>query len=132
MADTEKRVLLVEDDEVLSNILSTHFRNNRIECTVAATGEGALLQLGSGAFDLVLLDISLPGMDGFEVLSAMKRDPKTAGIPVIIVSNFSQEKDIAWGKELGAEKFLSKVSVVPADIVSIARETLAAHQNLPH
>lgn len=119
------RVLLVEDDGVLADLLSTQFRNQGIECVVAATGEDALKFLETDQnFGVILLDLSLPGTDGFEVLSRIKKDPLVAAIPVIIVSNFGMENDIAWGKKLGAASFVSKVSMVPAEIVSLARETI--------
>lgn len=120
------RVLLVEDDVVLSTLLSSQFSNQDVQCVVAATGEEALGLLKEDQnFGVILLDISLPGTDGFEVLAAIKKDPKVAPIPVIVVSNFSQEKDIAWGKKLGAAQFVSKVSMVPVEIVTLALETIS-------
>jgi CheY-like chemotaxis protein len=124
MAEEPKlRVLLVEDDAVLSKLLYTRFLHEGLECIVAETGEDALkfLQIDQ-SYNAILLDISLPGMDGFEVLSNIKRNPLTASIPVIIVSNFSQEKDIEQGKKLGAARYVSKVSVVPSDLVSMVLE----------
>ncbi len=120
------RVLLIEDDAVLAGLLSAQFHHEGLECVVATSGEEALERLArDAAINAILLDISLPGIDGFEVLSDIKHNPRTASIPVIIISNFSQDKDIAWGKQLGAERFISKISVVPADIVSITREVIA-------
>lgn len=117
------RVLLVEDDTVLSKLLYTQFLHQEMECIMAETGEDALkfLKIDQN-FSVILLDIALPGMDGFEVLSTIKADPLMASIPVVIVSNFSQEKDITWGKKLGAVRFVAKVSVTPADLVAIVRE----------
>ena len=117
------RVLLVEDDTVLSNLLFKQFEHQGVECVVAGSAEDGLQFLKTDQnYSVILLDISLPGMDGFEMLSMVKKDPAVAAIPVVIVSNFSQEKDIEWGKKLGAVKFMSKVSVVPADIVAAALE----------
>ncbi len=76
----------------------------------------------SGDIDLILLDISLPDIDGFEVLQRLASFQEVAHIPVVIVSNFSQEKDIAWGKKFGVKQFLNKASVTPVEIVDIASE----------
>ena len=118
----KERVLLVEDDTILANLLTIQFQHHHMECVVASSGEDALQFLKVDRdFCVILLDLSLPGMDGFEVLSNIKNEPQTASIPVVIVSNFGQEKDIAWGEKLGAQKFINKVSAVPGDIVDAAR-----------
>ncbi len=131
MQDQRPRILLVEDDTILANLLVTQFQNDGIECLAVVTGEDALKYLGNDHnIDLIFLDISLPGIDGFEVLSHLKNDAALAPIPVVIISNFSQEKDIAWGKKLGAVRFVSKISVVPADIVAIAWEYIGKHDSV--
>jgi CheY-like chemotaxis protein len=61
-------------------------------------------------------------MDGFEVLKIIKGTPGLADIPVIITSNFGQQKDIEWGKKLGAKQFIEKVNMVPADLVDLVRQ----------
>ena len=125
---TTIRVLLIEDDTVLANLLFTQFQHQDIECVIVNSGEDALQILKTDHnFNTILLDISLPGIDGFEVLSNIKKESALAAIPVVIVSNFSTEKDMAWGKQLGAARFVSKISVVPSDIVAIARETAGAN-----
>jgi CheY-like chemotaxis protein len=125
MAMDAERVLLVEDDEVLASLLATQFQNRGVACTVAISGEDALRILETDPnFGIILLDIQLPGKDGFEVLSTIKQDSRIAAIPVIIVSNFSQEADIVWGKKLGATHFVGKASMVPGEIISLAVDTM--------
>ena len=116
------RVLLVEDDPELSKLYSRALQIEDIPFEHAPSGEEALEILKKKELpDIILLDISLPGIDGFEVLKRLKVIPLLAEIPVVIMSNFSRPEDIEWGKKLGAKKFIEKVSLLPADIVDIAR-----------
>ncbi|MES2007019.1 MAG: response regulator [Patescibacteria group bacterium] len=123
MADTQNpTVLLVEDDETLARLYMRQFEMDNISCTHAADGKSALDLLKIVRPSVILLDISLPDTDGFEILKVIKADPNVAQIPVIIMSNFSRPEDIEWGKKLGAKKFVEKVSLVPADVVDLVRE----------
>jgi len=115
MAD-KKIILIVEDDKLLSDLLLRKLGNS-YEVSHATTGEDALKMLKDEKPALVLLDILLPGMDGFEVLRSIKGSPTTKDVPVVILSNLGQESDIKKGKELGAEKFLVKVTLTLDDIV---------------
>ena len=118
--DRKPCVVLIEDDDVLADLLVKRLTLQSIDSVHYANGSDAV----SGIpllphVDLILLDISLPDMDGFEVLKKLTPFQTTAQIPVIIVSNFSQEADIAWGKKLGVKQFINKVSVSPIEIVDI-------------
>ena len=119
VADVQrKKVLVVEDDTLLSSLLSRKL-SETYEILYAPTGEAALDILSKSAPDLILLDVVLPGMDGFEVLRRIKADPKTAGIHVVILSNLSQDEDIAKGKQLGADQYVVKVSLTLDEIVQM-------------
>ena len=72
-----------------------------------------------------MLDIILSGLDGFEILSKIKNNPKTKHIPVILLSNLGQASDIEKGKNLGAARFMVKATVTPNDIVDQIKEVLA-------
>lgn len=113
-----KKVLVVEDDTLLSSLLSRKL-SETYELLYAPTGEAALDILSKDIPDLVLLDVVLPGMDGFEVLRRIKADPKTAGVHVVILSNLSQDEDIAKGKQLGADQYVVKVSLTLDEIVQM-------------
>ena len=114
-------VLFVEDDEVLVKMYARQFEMEGVPSTHAKDGKSALDLLKIIKPGVILLDISLPDMDGFEVLKQIKSNPHIANIPVIIMSNFSRPEDIEWGKKLGAQKFVEKASLVPADIVDLIR-----------
>ena len=86
--------------------------------SVANTGDEALRKVKTELPDLVLLDLILPGKDGFMVLEEIKSDPKTKKIPVVILSNLGQESDIKRGKELGAIDYLVKSDIGLMDLVA--------------
>ena len=118
-ADTQrKKVLVVEDDTLLSSLLSRKL-SETYEILYTPTGEAALDILSKDIPNLILLDVVLPGMDGFEVLRRIKADPKTAGVHVVILSNLSQDEDIAKGKQLGADQYVVKVSLTLDEIVQM-------------
>ena len=121
MANLPVRVLLVEDDRIFAELLTKQFKHRDAEVIHAATGKQALDYLKSdGKFDVMLLDLSLPDIDGFSVLESMQNVPTQKLIPVVVISNFAQEKDIEWGQKLGVKQFVKKVSVMPIEIVDIA------------
>ena len=119
-------VVIIEDDDMLADFLVQRLTIENFDCTRYATGKSALVGMRAAPdASLILLDISLPDIDGFEVLTQIKKDARLAHTPVIITSNFSQEKDIAWGKQLGIERFLNKASLVPSEIVDIVTDVIA-------
>lgn len=104
-----KKILIVEDEEALSNALRLKLSSVGFEVTVAADGQEGI-ELGSNnPFDLMLLDLILPIMDGFTVLSQLKE--KGVKYPIIILSNLSQPEDIEKAKSLGASDFLVKSDI---------------------
>lgn len=122
MTDPQQSVLFVEDDETLAKMYARQFDMEGIPYTHAKDGKTALGLLKMIRPNIILLDISLPDIDGFEVLKQIKSDQNINTIPVVIMSNFSRKEDIEWGKKLGAKKFVEKASLVPADIVDLVRE----------
>ena len=117
-------VLVVEDDPLLSDLVSRKFADEKIEMEYAPTGEIALELLKKDRKpDLMLLDIRLPGIDGFEVLKQVRDDPATKDIKVIIFSNFGEDADINKAKELGADKFVVKVSLSLDEVAALVRAT---------
>ena len=102
------KVLIVEDDKFLQKILITKFLADGFDVCSAADGEEALAVFQKEKPSLVLLDLILPKMSGFEVLTEMKLSSKSKKIPVIVISNLGQQEDIFRVKELGAIDFLIK------------------------
>jgi CheY-like chemotaxis protein len=120
-----KRILLVEDDNFLSELLSKKLIENQASMMRAADGEEAIKMLKSNPkFDLILLDLMLPKIGGFEVMEAINADEKIKGTPIIILSNLGQKNDIEKGVSLGAKKFLVKAILSLDEIVDAAAEVI--------
>ena len=124
MADfAKKRILLVEDDNFLSELLSKKLIESQANVLRAANGEEAIAMLKANPkFDLILLDLMLPKIGGFEVMEAINADEKIKGTPIIILSNLGQKNDVEKGVSLGAKKFLVKAILSLDEIVDAAAE----------
>jgi putative two-component system response regulator len=101
-------LLVVDDNENNRDMLSRRLRRLGYEVRTAENGEMALEMMGSDGFDLVLLDVMMPGMDGHEVLRRLKSDAGTRHVPVIMISALNEIESIVRGIELGAEDYLPK------------------------
>ncbi|XOU94290.1 MAG: response regulator [Candidatus Kerfeldbacteria bacterium] len=112
------KVLLVEDDLSLMKIYSNKLKISGFDVLLATTGDEGLRKAQVDQPNIVLLDLILPGMDGFLVLEEIKKDPLTENIPVVILSNLGQPADIERGKRLGAIDYLVKSDVSLLDLVA--------------
>ncbi|MFP5238661.1 MAG: response regulator [Acidobacteriota bacterium] len=120
---TKESVLLVEDDEDILQLLEYNFQNAGFAVTASRDGLDALARIRRQRPDLVLLDIMLPGADGFEVCRSIKRDPKTAQVPVIMLTARGEEVDRIVGLELGADDYVVK-PFSPRELILRARAVL--------
>ncbi len=116
-----KKVLLAEDDLALLKIYSNKLRLGGFDVSPATTGDEALRKAQTDLPGIILLDLILPGQDGFMVLESLKRNSKTKNIPVIILSNLGQETDIERGRRLGAVDYLVKSDVSLNELVDKVR-----------
>ncbi len=121
-------VMWVEDDQFLSDLISRKLSTQGCKLLYARTGEEALKILETEVPDIIILDILLPGISGFDVLEKIKADDRLKNIPVVILSNFSQNNEIDRGKKLGANRFLVKASIVLDDLVRELRDVLKEGQ----
>lgn len=119
-----KNILWVEDDSFLSGIIGSRLVELGVHFQLAISGESALQLLQKESFDLVMLDIMFPGMDGFAVLERMKSDEKTKSIPVIILSNIGEAEQVEKAKRLGAALFIVKAQHSLEEILQKIAETL--------
>jgi len=103
-----EHILVVDDEPDLLELIRYNLAQHGYEVTCALSGEEALTQLNARPPDLVVLDLMLPGVDGLEICRAMKRDTRTAIIPIIILSARGEEADVVAGLELGADDYLTK------------------------
>ena len=124
------RILLAEDDRILRRAGEVTLSKNGYAVIVAVDGEDALSKAREHKPDLILLDVIMPKLGGFDVLRSLKNDPDTRNIPVIMLSNLSEESDVREAIELGARGYLVKSTVVPQQLADKVAETLAAGHQL--
>lgn len=108
MASQPATLLIVDDEPQVRKLLETLLQHEGYQTLSAASGEEALQLVAQQPPDLILLDIMMPGMDGYEVASQLKGDETTAGIPIIMLSALSDPSARVCGLETGAEEFISK------------------------
>ena len=102
------RVLLIDDDEALGGLLHKYLAQFGFKLTAAATPESGLRLLRGDAFDIVVLDVMLPGMDGFHVLRRIREHPDTRLVPVVILTSSREEQDRLHGYLNGANSYIRK------------------------
>ena len=120
----KKLILLVEDDEFLAELYATKLNLEDFEVALATDGEKGLKIIKEKKPDLVLLDIILPKLDGFEILKIMKADKKLKTIPVILLTNLSQKDEVKRGLALGADDYLIKAHFMPSEVVKKIKQTI--------
>ena len=119
----KNRVLVVEDDQDLRELMVYNLSKKGLEVMPTNSSEEALPILRRGGVQVVVLDVMLPGMDGFDFCRLLKTDSKTKHIPVLMVTALSEASDIVSGLELGAEDYLTK-PFSPAVLVARVRALL--------
>lgn len=113
---TAKRILVVEDTELLRRMYRDRLVQDGYDVMDAADGLAALSILREEHFDLILLDLIMPRMGGIQVLEAVKQDPRTQSIPVVVLTNLGEEATIEHAVSLGAVDYLIKNETRPADV----------------
>ena len=108
MTRSRQAVLLVEDDARLGAMVAEYLGRHDLDVTVAPDGERGLAALGRGRFDVVLLDVMLPGIDGLEVCRRLRAAPEWAALPVVMLTARGEDVDKIVGLELGADDYLAK------------------------
>jgi len=105
----KKKILAVDDDSTALNALRQILAQKGYDVTTAGNGEDALTILdGPAAFDLIMLDVGLPGMTGYEVCRTLRKDPRTEHTPVIFLTAKGQMMDMAEGESAGSDLYLIK------------------------
>ena len=117
-------ILVVEDDKFLRELISKKLISEGYNISQAVDGEEGLKKIKEEKPDLVLLDLILPGIDGFEVLARAKEEPGVIKIPVIILSNLGQKEDVEKGINLGAVDYLVKAHFTPGEIIEKIKKIL--------
>src|SRR4030066_653046 len=108
-----KQILLVEDDPFLIDIYTTKLKDSGFLVEVASDGEQAMAKVKEKKADLVILDIVLPKVDGWEILKKIKSESKLEDLKIIILSNLGQKEEVEKGMNLGVSKYLIKAHYTP-------------------
>lgn len=120
------RILLAEDDRILRKAGEVSLRKKGYEVIAAVDGEDALAKARDHRPDLVLLDVMMPKMNGFEVLHALKGEPGIRDIPVIMLTNLEQPADIKRAADAGAHSYLVKSNMNLDELAARIKEALAS------
>ncbi len=116
-------VLIADDSPTDQHILSRALEKHGFETLVAQDGEEAIRLAGERAPDLILMDIVMPGMNGYQATRQLAQNPATAAIPIVIISTKTQDADRVWGLRQGAVHYLTK-PVSDNDLVAAVRDAL--------
>jgi len=119
-----KKILIIEDDNFLRILLSKKLRSEVYSILSAAESVEAFNLLKSNKPDLILLDLLLPGVDGFEILKKIRQTEETKNIPVIVFSNLSEEKDIKKVQDLGITDFMVKSNFTLDELLDKVKKIL--------
>lgn len=125
MDPKKAKILLIEDELVLCQMYSIKFRISGLKLLVAHGGYEGLSLAKKNKPNLILLDIRMDDLDGFEVLKRLKHDPSMADIPVFLLTNVGEKDNAAKGLNMGAEQYLIKAELLPQQVVDKALERLA-------
>lgn len=115
------KILIIEDDKFLRELIAQKLLKAGYDVSEAVDGEEGIKKIKEERPQMVLLDLILPGIDGFEVLAKMKEEPELISTPVIILSNLGQKEDVEKGLKLGATDYLIKAHFTPGEIVEKIR-----------
>ena len=118
------KILIVEDDPFLSEMYSTKLIQEKFEVDFAVDGKEAIMKARGGRPDLILLDIVLPKMDGFEVLQEIKKDPQLRNIQIIALTNLGQKEEVEKGLKLGADDYIVKAHFTPTEVINKIKQVI--------
>ena len=123
------KILLVDDDSFISDIYTDKLKEEKFEVELAVDGEEALKKISELKPDLILLDILMPKMDGFEVLKKIKKDPVLSQIKVIILTNVNQKDEAEKGSTFGVDDYVIKANFTPSVVMNKIKQVLNKQRN---
>ncbi len=129
-AGGKQKILIIEDEETLQKALQEILLQENYEVVSALDGELGFKMASSEMPDMILLDLILPKMDGFEVLEALRKDEKTKKIPIIILTNLGGTEDVQKALVLGATNYVVKADHDLSEIVEKVKEVIGQEKNL--
>jgi len=124
-----KKILSIEDDAFLSSLVSGKLIEAGFSVVTAGTGKDGIAKATTERPNLILLDIMLPDMGGFEILEQLKGNPMTKEIPVIILSNLGGREEIEKGVALGATSYLIKSNILPHEVAEMVQNQISSMES---
>jgi len=127
MADEQSqkgRILVVEDDKFLRDLLVNKLKDEGLEVGAVTDGKEAYEYLDKDLPDVIVLDLILPDLNGFDILERITKDARTSGVPVIVLSNLDQKEDIDKAMSLGAVDFMIKANFSLTEILARIKKQL--------
>jgi DNA-binding response OmpR family regulator len=118
------KILIVEDDPFLSEMYSTKLTQEKFEVELAIDGKEAVKKAMELKPDLILLDIVLPKMDGFEVITELKKDPQLRNIQIVALTNLGQKEEVEKGLKLGADDYIVKAHFTPTEVINKVKQII--------
>ena len=122
------RIVVADDDRMFRKVAETTLRRQGYEVTTASDGEEALQLIRSERPDMIVLDLIMPKLQGFDVLTILKQDALTSAIPVIVLSSLTQEQDKQEALDLGAVAYFNKTTFSLSELVKQVENTLTKGQ----
>jgi two-component system, OmpR family, alkaline phosphatase synthesis response regulator PhoP len=123
MEPAEPRVLLVDDDPVILRLLEVNFRLDGFKVAVASRGDDAIAAVDRDPPDAVIVDVMMPGVDGYGVCERLRLDPRFGNLPIVMLTARSQEEDLDRGTALGIAGYMTK-PFDPSELVALVRSLL--------
>jgi DNA-binding response OmpR family regulator len=126
---SKKRILVVEDEPDMADLVATRLRREGYTVDVAGDGAAALTRIRSEPPDLAIVDIMLPRLSGTELVTEMRQDPRTASVPVLMLTAKAEESDVVVGLSLGADDYMTKpfsLAVLVARVSAVLRRSALA------
>ncbi len=124
------KALIIDDDDFLLDIYSTKFRESGFEVEISKEGKDVESKAREFNPDLILLDLVMPNIDGFEILKILKKDGVAPNAKISILSNLDQKENIDKGLSLGADDYIIKADFTPSEVVERAKKLLTPLENL--
>lgn len=119
-----KKILIVDDDLYIRDLYAEVLKDENFDVGIAENGEEAIRMLSNDHYDLILLDVMLPKVDGIQVLSQIKDNPETKNTAVIMLTNFGQDDLVKKAVTLGSADYLLKYNITPGEIVTKIKQII--------
>ncbi len=123
----KKRILVVDDERHIVRLVQVNLERQGYEVITAYDGVECLEKAKTGKPDLIVLDVMMPRMDGFEALQRLKTDPETSHIPVVMLTARAQDRDVLQGYQYGADLYLTK-PFSPLELISLVKRVFESQE----